>query len=208
MNTMNKPRTKKNQVRQAVLVVAGCMGLMAYGIYGYTREAASLPEAFVMGAMSGFGLGVLRRALGHLNRAKRLPSDPPVAEPPQTRLDDSGVSPVIGVILMVAITVVLAAIVFVLVSNLGRAPGEIPSLSMTIDGDNFTVAHASPGLLWGDLLLAPVTDSCTPAFLVVQEADGSTPPAEVHVLAGDMVSGCGGHLTVSHRPSNTVIFQH
>ncbi|HUR25979.1 MAG TPA: archaellin/type IV pilin N-terminal domain-containing protein, partial [Candidatus Thermoplasmatota archaeon] len=35
--------------------------------------------------------------------------------------NDEAVSPVIGVILMVAITVVLAAVVFVLVSNLGKS---------------------------------------------------------------------------------------
>lgn len=37
------------------------------------------------------------------------------------RRDISGVSPVIGVILMVAITVVLAAVIFILVNDLGSA---------------------------------------------------------------------------------------
>lgn len=53
------------------------------------------------------------------------------------RQADEAVSPVIGVILMVAITVVLAAVVFVLVSNLSKQSGEsAPDVNLRVRTDN------------------------------------------------------------------------
>ena len=46
--------------------------------------------------------------------------------------NDEAVSPVIGVILMVAITVVLAAVVFVLVSNLGKGTEAAENASASL----------------------------------------------------------------------------
>ena len=82
--------------------------------------------------------------------------------------DEEAVSPVIAVILMVAITVVLAATVYVWVSGFGAsnsAPAK--SIALTSDGalaeaiataghqqnpaKNYSIASASPGLKWGDL---------------------------------------------------------
>src|SRR5688500_16831791 len=64
--------------------------------------------------------------------------------------NDEAVSPVIGVILMVAITVVLAAVVFVLVSNLGEGADEKPQVGFTKDEDG-----ANPG---GTLTVATITN--------------------------------------------------
>ena len=47
------------------------------------------------------------------------------------RLKDSGVSPVIATILMVAITVVLAAVLYVMVSGFTHSPGTAQSVGMT-----------------------------------------------------------------------------
>ena len=47
------------------------------------------------------------------------------------RLKDSGVSPVIATILMVAITVVLAAVLYVMVSGFTHSPGTANSAGMT-----------------------------------------------------------------------------
>lgn len=87
-------------------------------------------------------------------------------------LNDSAVSPVIAVILMVAITVVLAATVYVWVSGFGSGGGSAPgaislSSSSPITSDcsadgattandyckSYTVSSASSGLTYGGLTL-------------------------------------------------------
>lgn len=77
--------------------------------------------------------------------------------------DEEAVSPVIAVILMVAITVVLAATVYVWVSGFGASNSQ-PAKSIALTGDGalntpasnndqktYMVASASPGLKWADL---------------------------------------------------------
>jgi len=57
----------------------------------------------------------------------------------QSNADDRAVSPVIGVILMVAITVILAAVIGTFVLGLGDQLGDTaPQASFTIDGNNTT----------------------------------------------------------------------
>ena len=57
--------------------------------------------------------------------------------------NDRGVSPVIGVILMVAVTVVLAAVIGASVLDVGNDVGESPSASLDYDGeDTLTVISA------------------------------------------------------------------
>jgi len=70
------------------------------------------------------------------------------------RQDDQAVSPVIGVILMVAITVVLAAVVFVLVSELASEKREAPAaigFSKDEANDRIDVARAEADLDWSQL---------------------------------------------------------
>ena len=70
------------------------------------------------------------------------------------RLDDEAVSPVIGVILMVAITVVLAAVVFVLVTKLsGNNTDNTPSIGFNSStaAKSVTVTSADPGTTWGQI---------------------------------------------------------
>lgn len=59
--------------------------------------------------------------------------------------DERGVSPVIGVILMVAITVILAAVIGSFVLGLGDSVGSsAPQASLSVDevnGDNITLRH-------------------------------------------------------------------
>ena len=71
---------------------------------------------------------------------------------------DEAVSPVIGVILMVAITVVLAAVVFVLVSNLSKGTGDTtPAVSFQQnDGtDRLEVTSAASNADWNRLAIGP-----------------------------------------------------
>ena len=61
--------------------------------------------------------------------------------------DDDAVSPVIGVILMVAITVILAAVIASFVLGLGDSQQQTPSASFEFDydsdatGDTLTITH-------------------------------------------------------------------
>ena len=62
------------------------------------------------------------------------------------RLKDSGVSPVIATILMVAITVVLAAVLYVMVSGFTHSPGTANSAGLTEaagSGGSYTVTISS-----------------------------------------------------------------
>lgn len=89
------------------------------------------------------------------------------------RSNDDGVSPVIAVILMVAITVVLAATVYVWVSGFGGGQGAAAktislasagSITTARDGagtanttgdqlKNFTVSSATSGMKWSDVTI-------------------------------------------------------
>jgi flagellin-like protein len=74
-----------------------------------------------------------------------------------------GVSPIIATILLVAITVVLAAVLYILISGLTRGPGNTPlgsafglgSVSEAQAGSNYyynvSIASASSGLTWNSL---------------------------------------------------------
>jgi len=57
--------------------------------------------------------------------------------------DDDAVSPVIGVILMVAITVILAAVIASFVLGLGNQPQETPQTQFDFeyDGSTLTITH-------------------------------------------------------------------
>ena len=61
--------------------------------------------------------------------------------------DERGVSPVIGVILMVAITVILAAVIAMFVLDLGGSVGEEANAGVDIeeDGTSYTVTWVSEG---------------------------------------------------------------
>ena len=79
--------------------------------------------------------------------------------------DDSAVSPVIGVILMVAITVILAAVIGTFVLGLGSNVESVPSAQFSFDynsaGDEVTVTHDGG-------------DSIAPAALSVSDDEGDT----------------------------------
>jgi len=71
--------------------------------------------------------------------------------------DDDAVSPVIGVILMVAITVILAAVIASFVLGLGDSTTTTPNASFNFNydnvssgSDNITISHQSGDTLNGD----------------------------------------------------------
>lgn len=105
--------------------------------------------------------------------------------------DEEAVSPVIGVILMVAITVVLAAVVFVLVQDLADVSESAPALSITERSGNLTIRSISSEVLWSDLTVTGCTGVPT---------NGTVDP-------GDKITGCSGEVVIVHEPSRSVIYQ-
>lgn len=97
--------------------------------------------------------------------------------------DTNAVSPVIGVILMVAITVVLAAVVYVMVSRLADGSGEIPveiGLSRSGDG-SFTVTSFSESVAYDNLT---IKDNGSTTIYTV---NGFTPSDGQVMEAGDII---------------------
>src|SRR5215472_734713 len=74
-----------------------------------------------------------------------------------------GVSPIIATILLVAITVVLAAVLYILISGLTKGPGNTPlgtafAMGSVLTGqsgttfyENLTVESASGGITWNNI---------------------------------------------------------
>jgi flagellin-like protein len=82
--------------------------------------------------------------------------------------DDEAVSPVIAVILMVAITVVLAATVYVWVSGFGKSGSQAKTLSVTQSSCTatagtaavkFTIVSVSPNFAYSNLLVKDATNT-------------------------------------------------
>lgn len=93
---------------------------------------------------------------------------------------DSGVSPVIGVILMVAVTVALVALVTVVVFDIGGDVSESPDATVDIDQSNSNVTAT--------ILRNENVESFT-----LQDEDGNT--ADVGSSAGDSGSLDTSNLT-------------
>lgn len=98
------------------------------------------------------------------------------------RRDSAAVSPVIATILMVAITVVLAAVLYVMVTGLIQNPGQTPQqIGVNVTGD------LAGGTLWKmSISNAPSQPLASDVTLVLTLADGSSvsgtlasPPANV-----------------------------
>jgi archaeal type IV pilus assembly protein PilA len=108
-------------------------------------------------------------------------------------MSNEGVSPVIGVILMVAITVALAAAVFAMVTQLGGPEEPAPVIQFRQDangtGFDLVVIRAPSGLDWSEFT-AGLCDSLP-----------SGP-----VVAGDRITGCSAGATVTHTKSNTLVY--
>jgi len=122
---------------------------------------------------------------------------------------EDAVSAVIGVILMVAITVAIAATVYVYVSGMiGTSPQSAPNVQFVKDDINnkLTVASAEPGNLhWGDLVIVP-SNGLSWANLT---ANGFTfNSTSDSVEAGDYISiasGASGTISIRHEDTNTLL---
>jgi flagellin-like protein len=122
--------------------------------------------------------------------------------------DKTGVSPIIAVILMVAITVVLAATIYVWVSGFGGGGTGAPSMAMTDDraDDLLRVSSADSDIKWTDISVQCAQAGVTKAD-VTTIGDGGTTTA--YVQAGDTLSYADGSgtfdITLIYTPDNAEI---
>ncbi|HUR62116.1 MAG TPA: type IV pilin [Candidatus Thermoplasmatota archaeon] len=145
------------------------------------------------------------------------------------KANDEAVSPVIGVILMVAITVVLAAVVFVLVSNLSKGANTAsPQVAFTKDenganpGGSLTVVSVTNGpillknVVLGGTAVAADGGNCkinNVAIATTKALEASTGTATLK--AGDQISCAAGGtpaatgigtITISETGTNTLLY--
>ena|SRR5688572_22574877 len=144
---------------------------------------------------------------------------------------DDAVSPVIAVILMVAITVVLAATVFVLVSDIGaNTQKNAPQIGWTTDevDDQLSVSQAPNQVNWKDMHVKASVDAVKFALngaaldaadadhtmendAEYEEVDPAATPNPV-ITGGDYIEFCVDAataatnvvITILHAPSNAV----
>jgi FlaG/FlaF family flagellin (archaellin) len=136
-------------------------------------------------------------------------------------LKESAVSAVIGVILMVAITVAIAATVYVYVSGMiGGAKGQVANIACITDSstNRITITSAGANIQWKDIVVT--TDNTSVNWRVFDSSHTpldvakSTSGATVDISAGDYIEldfsaypGMSGNVRVSLRfiPTNTLL---
>ena len=126
--------------------------------------------------------------------------------------EDEAVSAVIGVILMVAITVAIAATVYVYVSGmLGTGQTSTPNIAFTKGIDKITVSRADSTLNWTEFA---VSWDGTIDYVFVHGTStveiattGATPAGGAgNILAGHYINVTGvGSLSIRHTPTNSLI---
>jgi len=119
--------------------------------------------------------------------------------------DDRGVSPVIGVILMVAITVILAAVIGTFVLGLGESLEQAPQAQLDAEAtgsQELTISHNG-----GDTI--PEGD----IRVTIEGASDETPSGDDFSVGGSLVFGSLGstvegsdaQVQVIHEPSESII---
>jgi flagellin-like protein len=135
--------------------------------------------------------------------------------------DNRAVSAVIGVILMVAITVAIAATVYVYVSGMiGGAKGQVANIACITDSstNRITITSAGANIQWRDIVVVP--DNTSVNWRVYDpshnplDAAKSTSGATAEIEAGDYIEfdfnanpWMSGNVRVSLRfvPTNTLL---
>jgi len=132
---------------------------------------------------------------------------------------EEAVSAVIGVILMVAITVAIAATVYVYVSGmLGESPETTPNLQLVRDNslNTLVVSSADSDLMWTDFVLTinrtlSSAVVLSPTTIGTGTTTGVTFSTTAEVTAGDIFTFSDPSpdgpftVTVRHIPTNTLV---
>jgi flagellin-like protein len=100
-----------------------------------------------------------------------------------------GVSPIIATILLVAITVVLAAVLYVLVSGLTRGGGSTP---YTIDFTSTSATGSSPNF-FDSMAVSPTTGLTTSAFGISITSSGGSTLALASAVGGSTTNCAPGN---------------
>lgn len=122
-------------------------------------------------------------------------------------VDERGVSPVIGVILMVAITVILAAVIGAFVLNLGSnlgstGPQSQLSATCTTSGD-IDIAHkGGDSIQIGDLQVTSSTGSIPGT---APGSDGAFSVGETMTIATGQSGNGEIDVTIIHTPSDSIL---
>ena len=106
--------------------------------------------------------------------------------------DDDAVSPVIGVILMVAITVILAAVIGTFVLGLGDNVQETPTAGVSVSqeaNESFTISVVTVGNLDGARLVAPDGNRSAPATTDDALQSGTQVVVQAGGFAEDEIQG-------------------
>src|SRR5229473_5394004 len=103
------------------------------------------------------------------------------------RKDEQAVSPVIATILMVAITVVLAAVLYVMVSGLISGPGGTPTawgvnIGKSGDQSNWTLTFTS----------IPSSAATNSVFITIRNAAGAAVSGATNVMFSTIAGGGAG----------------
>jgi flagellin-like protein len=116
-----------------------------------------------------------------------------------TGTDERAVSPVIGVILMVAITVILAAVIGSFVLGIGGDIEAAPQASLQFDAQNDDIIHnGGDSLGVGEVKAVAGSDS-----MILNSSQGPLDPGTTWDLSGTNVTG--STVRVVHISSGNVI---
>ena len=123
--------------------------------------------------------------------------------------DERAVSAVIGVILMVAITVAIAATVYVYVSGmLGGTQNKAPNMAFnkeTTPNKKIVLVSADSGLNWNTFTITYSSVTGVRLNGATALTSGSAMPAGT-VTAGDYINVTGtGTISITHTPTNTLM---
>ena len=128
--------------------------------------------------------------------------------------DERAVSAVIGVILMVAITVAIAATVYVYVSGMiGGTKTQTPNVACTTDStaNKITVATADANIKWSDVVITSDITATNAIYYGggVTNNTATPMPANTMITAGDylLIYGATGNvvITIRYVPTNSLL---
>jgi len=124
--------------------------------------------------------------------------------------DDRGVSPVIGVILMVAITVILAAVIGTFVLGLGDSLEQAPQaqLDAELESSEIVVSHnGGDALQFGDIAITLDSTAGANSSLTGASTYEFNVGESVTVTDGNGDAAAGDTVTLVHEPSESILLE-
>ncbi len=128
------------------------------------------------------------------------------------RKDAEGVSPVIATILMVAITVVLAAVLYVMVLGFGTGGTSTPSISFTSrvavtspDGYKWSVTSPTSEVSWTDLTIVLQTGANSATWSTASQSSLTGTGVQTQPLGAQTLGTTSFYLNVTDMGGNGYI---